>query len=269
METDDRRHRHGRIWSVAALCIAIAAATASAATAASPQTQAAIAAAHISGGVLAKIPRGLAVKQTAAGQRNVALTFDDGPSPYTPQVLALLERYDQQATFFVTGLGASAYPGALRRIVADGDAFGDHTVTHAQLLREDTAKRAWELSSTAQRVEDVTGVRPTLFRPPYGSSSSEINSQARQLGFLPVIWTIDTRDWARPGVSSIVRTALRGVGPGDIILMHDGGGDRSETVAALSVILPALRDRHLQSITLPALLNAQPPRGLDLETCAC
>jgi peptidoglycan/xylan/chitin deacetylase (PgdA/CDA1 family) len=269
MDRHDRRYRQGRIWSIAALLVALAAATASAASAASPETPTAIAAGRISAGVLATIPTGLAVKQTAAGQRNVALTFDDGPSRYTPQVLALLERYDQHATFFVTGLGASASPAALRRIVADGDAFGDHTVTHAQLLREDSTRRAWELSSTAQRVEDVTGVRPTLFRPPYGSSSSAINAEARQLGFLPVIWTIDTRDWARPGVPSIVRTALRGVGPGDIILMHDGGGDRSETVAALAIILPALRDRHLQSITLPALLNAQPPTGADLEICAC
>jgi peptidoglycan/xylan/chitin deacetylase (PgdA/CDA1 family) len=226
-----------------------------------PVALAAVAAAHISGGILARVPAGLAVKHAGRGQRMVALTFDDGPSAYTPHVLDLLERAHQHATFFVTGDGATAFPAALRRIAADGDAFGDHTVTHAQLTIEDVAKLRWELSSTANRVEAATGVRPTLFRPPYGVSSTQVNTLSRTLGLLPVTWSIDTRDWSLPGASRIVSTALRGLGPGDIILMHDGGGNRSETLQALPAILQVLAQRHLQAVTLPELLNASPPRA--------
>ena len=258
---------------VAVACTVVSSASAhsvkpNASSAAEKQQQANLAA-HVSGSVFAKIPPGLAVAHAGRGSREVALTFDDGPSRYTPQVLAALAQAGQHATFFVTGQGATEYPDMLRRIVAGGDTFGDHTVTHAQLFREDAAKRTWELSSTAQRVYSTTGVHVKLFRPPYGQSSTDINTLSRQLGLLPVTWSVDTRDWSRPGVSAIVATALRGVGPGDIILMHDGGGDRSETVAALPIILRALARLHLTSVTLPELLNAQAPTHGDLEVCAC
>lgn len=233
------------------------------------QTYEANLAAHVSGAVVTKIPVGLAVAHAGRGARMVALTFDDGPSSYTPEVLAALAKAHQHATFFVTGKSASQYPDMLRRIVAGGDTFGDHTVTHAQLVREDTARRIWELGSTAQRVAAVTGVKLTLFRPPYGQSNPEINTLSRRLGLLPITWSIDTRDWSRPGVAAIVATALGGVGPGDIILMHDGGGDRSETVAALPQILRVLAQRRLESVTVPELLNAQAPTRNDLKVCAC
>jgi peptidoglycan/xylan/chitin deacetylase (PgdA/CDA1 family) len=255
---------------VAVTCAAVSSASAASAKGSSSEKQVqANLAAHVSGGVFAKIPPGLAVAHAGRGAREVALTFDDGPSTYTPLVLAALAKAGQHATFFVTGQGASEFPDMLRRIVAGGNTFGDHTDTHAQLFREDTAKRTWELSSTAERVLGTTGVHVTLFRPPYGESSTDINTLSRHLGLLPVTWSVDTRDWSRPGVSAIVATALRGVGPGDIILMHDGGGDRSETVAALPIILRALAKLHLTSVTLPELLNAQAPTHGDLEVCAC
>jgi peptidoglycan-N-acetylglucosamine deacetylase len=273
---DNRRYSHATLAAIAvgtALTILLVSLGISSARAAvthkNANAEAENAAAALSGGLLAKIPPGLAVARAGSGQRDIALTFDDGPSTYTPQILALLERAHQHATFFVTGYGATAYPDYLRRIAADGDAFGDHTVTHTQLLREDPAKQRWELASTAARVEAATGVRPTVFRPPYGSSTTAINTLARQLHLLPVIWTIDTRDWSLPGVPAIVETALRGLAPGDIILMHDGGGPRSETVQALSQILPVLARRHLTSVTVPQLLNASAPVHGDLEVCAC
>jgi peptidoglycan/xylan/chitin deacetylase (PgdA/CDA1 family) len=264
----------GRSLALSAIVACTVAATASAAPThstkpSSQQVAAANAAAHVSGGVFAKIPPGLAVAHAGHGAREVALTFDDGPSTYTPQVLAVLAQAHVHATFFVTGQSATEYPDMLRRIVAGGNTFGDHTVTHAQLFREDTAKQTWELSSTAERVLSVTGVHVTLFRPPYGESSTSINQLSRHLGLLPITWSIDTRDWSRPGVSAIVATALRGVGPGDIILMHDGGGDRSETVAALPSILRGLAKLHLTPVTLPELLNAQAPTPGDLKVCAC
>jgi peptidoglycan-N-acetylglucosamine deacetylase len=233
-----------------------------------PGPKTANAAERIDDGLLAQIPAGLAVAHAGRGAREVALTFDDGPSSYTLGVLRLLAKAHQHATFFVTGYAASQNPWLLRQIRAGGNAFGDHTVTHHQLLRETPAKRRWELVSTAQRVEAATGVRPTMFRPPYGSSSRAINTMARRLGLLPITWSVDSKDWTRPGVKQIVKTALSGAHPGGIILMHDGGGDRSETVKALRLILKALKKRHLHSVTLPALLNAQPPGHGDLEVQA-
>jgi peptidoglycan/xylan/chitin deacetylase (PgdA/CDA1 family) len=229
-----------------------------------PGPTAANAAERIDDGLLSQIPAGLAVAHAGRGAREVALTFDDGPSPYTLRVLKLLARSHQHATFFVTGYAASANPWLLRQIRAGGNAFGDHTVTHHQLLRETPAKRQWELVSTAQRLEAATGVHPSMFRPPYGSSSRAINTMARRLGMLPITWSVDSKDWTRPGVKAIVKTALAGAHPGGIILMHDGGGDRSETVKALPLILKALAKRHLRSVTLPQLLNAQPPGHGDL-----
>jgi peptidoglycan-N-acetylglucosamine deacetylase len=233
-----------------------------------PGPRAATAAARINDGILAQIPTGLAVAHAGRGARMVALTFDDGPSPYTLRVLRLLARAHQHATFFVTGYAATENPWLLRQIRAGGNAFGDHTVTHHQLIRERPAKRRWELLSTAQRVEAATGVRPTLFRPPYGESSRAINMMARQLGLLPITWSVDSKDWTRPGVKQIVRRALVGAHPGGIILLHDGGGNRLQTVRALPAILRALKRRHLTSVTLPKLLDAQPPGHGDLEVRA-
>jgi peptidoglycan/xylan/chitin deacetylase (PgdA/CDA1 family) len=179
-------------------------------------------------------------------------------------VLRILAKHHQHATFFVTGYAATSHAFELRQIRASGNAFGDHTVTHAQLTREKPAKRRWELLSTAERVEAATGVRPTLFRPPYGESTRKINTMVRELGMLPITWSTDSKDWMRPGVKKIVATALKGASAGSIILLHDGGGDRRQTIAALPLILAGLARRHLISVTLPQLLNAQPPEHGDL-----
>jgi peptidoglycan/xylan/chitin deacetylase (PgdA/CDA1 family) len=229
-----------------------------------PGPAAARAAAQIADGVLDRIPAGLLIGHGGRGKPWVALTFDDGPSPYTLQVLRILAKHHQHATFFVTGYAATSFPFQLRQIRATGNAFGDHTVTHAQLTRETPSKRRWEVLSTAQRVQAATGVRPTLFRPPYGESTRKINTMARELGLLPITWSTDSKDWMRPGVKKIVATALKGAAPGSIILMHDGGGNRSQTIAALPLILKGLAKRHLISVTLPQLLNAQPPEHGDL-----
>jgi peptidoglycan/xylan/chitin deacetylase (PgdA/CDA1 family) len=229
-----------------------------------PGPAAARAAQQIGDGVLNAIPAALLVGHAGRGRPWVALTFDDGPSPYTLQILRILARHHQHATFFVTGYAATSYPFQLRQIRAGGNAFGDHTVTHTQLIREKPAKRRWELLSTAERVQSATGVRPTLFRPPYGQSSRMINSMARELGMLPITWSTDSKDWTRPGVKKIVARALEGAAPGGIILMHDGGGDRRQTLAALPLILEGLARKHLISVTLPRLLNAQPPEHGDL-----
>jgi peptidoglycan-N-acetylglucosamine deacetylase len=229
-----------------------------------PGPAAARAAEQIADGVLNNIPAALLVGHAGRGKPWVALTFDDGPSPYTLRVLRILAKHHQHATFFVTGYAATMFPFQLRQIRASGNAFGDHTVTHGQLTREKPARRRWELLSTAERVQGATGVRPTLFRPPYGESTRAINTMSRDLGLLPVTWSTDSKDWTRPGVKKIVATVLRGARPGAIILMHDGGGDRTQTLKALPLILKGLAKKHLISVTLPRLLNSQPPEHGDL-----
>jgi peptidoglycan-N-acetylglucosamine deacetylase len=229
-----------------------------------PGPAAARAAQQIADGVLNTIPAALLIGHAGRGKPWVALTFDDGPSPYTLRVLRILAKHHEHATFFVTGYAATMFPFQLRQIRASGNAFGDHTVTHGQLTREKPARRRWELLSTAERVQGATGVRPTLFRPPYGESTRAINTMSRDLGLLPVTWSTDSRDWTRPGVKKIVATVLRGARPGAIILMHDGGGDRTQTLKALPLILKGLAKKHLISVTLPKLLNSQPPEHGDL-----
>jgi peptidoglycan/xylan/chitin deacetylase (PgdA/CDA1 family) len=229
-----------------------------------PGPVAARAAEQIDDGVLNRIPVGLAVAHAGRGRPWIALTFDDGPSPYTLDVLRILARFHQHATFFVTGYASTMNPFLLLQIRAGGNSFGNHTVTHTQLTREKPAKRRWELLSTAERVQGPTGVRPTLFRPPYGESSRRINTMSRQLGMLPITWSTDSKDWMRPGVKKIVANVLKGAVPGGIILMHDGGGNRAQTLKALPLILKALAKRHLVSVTLPRLLNSQMPEHGDL-----
>ncbi len=229
-----------------------------------PGPVAARAAQQIADGVLNTIPAALLVGHAGRGEPWVALTFDDGPSAYTLQVLRILAKHHQHATFFVTGYAATAFPFQLRQIRASGNAFGDHTVTHRQLTREKPTKQRWEILSTAERVQGATGVRPTLFRPPYGASTRAINALSRALGLLPITWSTDSKDWTRPGVKKIVATVLRGASPGSIILLHDGGGDRSQTLKALPLILKGLARKHLVSVTLPRLLNSQPPEHGDL-----
>jgi peptidoglycan/xylan/chitin deacetylase (PgdA/CDA1 family) len=233
-------------------------------TAKDPGPKAARASEQVSDQLLRQIPVGLAVAHAGRGKPWVALTFDDGPSPYTLRVLRLLARHHQHATFFVTGFAATSHDFELHQIRAGGNAFGDHTVTHTQLTRETPARRRWELLSTAERVQGSIGVRPTLFRPPYGESTRKINTLSRQLGMLPITWSLDSKDWMRPGVKKIVANVLRGAVPGAIILMHDGGGNRSETLAALPLILKGLAKKGLISVTLPKLLNSQAPAHGDL-----
>jgi peptidoglycan/xylan/chitin deacetylase (PgdA/CDA1 family) len=218
----------------------------------------------ISDDLLRQVPIGLAVAHAGRGKPWVALTFDDGPSPYTLRVLRVLAKHHQHATFFVTGFAATSHDFELHQIRVGGNALGDHTVTHTQLTRETPARRRWELLSTAERVQGSIGVRPTLFRPPYGESTRTINTLSRELGMLPITWSLDSKDWTRPGVRKIVANVLEGAVPGAIILMHDGGGNRSETLAALPLILKGLAKKGLISVTLPRLLNSQAPAHGDL-----
>jgi peptidoglycan/xylan/chitin deacetylase (PgdA/CDA1 family) len=190
----------------------------------------------------------------AAGRR-VALTFDDGPSVYTPQVLAILNRYGVHATFFEIGRQVGPLAATAQAVIQAGDVIGDHTWSHPDLT---AANAAAQLRSARAAIHSVTGFRPCLMRPPYGIAPPGVVGIARSLGLLTIQWDVDPADWSRPGAAAVAGRVLSGVHPGSIVIMHDGGGDRSETVEALRTIVPALLARGYHLVTVPQLLGLRP-----------
>jgi peptidoglycan/xylan/chitin deacetylase (PgdA/CDA1 family) len=175
------------------------------------------------------------------GPKAIALTIDDGPSPvYTPQVLRLLERYRVTATFSMIGVEVDANRGVAREVAAAGHAIANHTWTHPDLALMTPVAIADQMKRATGAIHRATGRVPTLFRAPYGAWSPAVLRHCAQTGMTPLDWSVDPRDWSRPGVASIVGNIMHNTRTGSIILEHDGGGDRSETVAALKIVLPRL-----------------------------
>lgn len=199
------------------------------------------------------------VRVAGAQHREVALTFDDGPGPYTPQVLSILERHNVPATFFEVGILERYFYASTSAILADGDVVGDHTEVHAAMSKLSRAGQRAQLLQQAAAIERRGARFPRLFRPPYGMWNAVTLALLRRYHMLMVLWTVDTNDYRRPGVRAIVRAALSGARPGAIILLHDAGGNRSETAAALPQIIAGLRRRHFRLVTLPRLLLDNPP----------
>ncbi len=199
------------------------------------------------------------VRLLAHRHRDVALTFDDGPSSYTPQILRVLTRMHAKATFFEIGYAVRSYPKLTAEEARDGFEIGDHTETHAYLQEISPAEQVHEIEDQMEALRHAGAPNPVLFRPPYGSFNATTLSILHSQKLLMVLWSVDTSDYARPGVDKIVDTALSGATPGAIILMHDGGGDRSETVKALPQIIRGLRRRGYHLMTVSQLVAADPP----------
>ena len=175
------------------------------------------------------------------GPKVIALTIDDGPSPvYTPQILQLLDKYQVTATFSMIGLQVDAHPGMAREVAAAGHMIANHTWSHLNLAVLPPVTIADQINRASDAIHTVTGRVPTLFRAPYGAWSPAILAHCAQTGMTPLDWSVDPRDWSRPGVASIVGNIMRNTKTGSIILEHDGGGNRSQTVAALKIVLPRL-----------------------------
>jgi peptidoglycan/xylan/chitin deacetylase (PgdA/CDA1 family) len=191
--------------------------------------------------------------------RDIALTFDDGPGPYTPRVLDVLERFHVPATFFAIGEMERYFSASTVRELRDGDVVGDHTETHPEMARLSAHYQHDQLLDQIARIELLGGQRPTLFRPPYGSFDATTMLQLRGLHLLMVLWSVDASDYLRPGVHRIVEHVLAGAHPGAIVLLHDAGGDRSQTIAALPSIISKLRARGFHLVTVPQLLAGDPP----------
>ena len=206
---------------------------------------------------------------TSGGEEGheLALTFDDGPGPYTQQLVGVLNRLHVHATFFAIGEEERYFSAGTALELHSGDVVGDHTETHPMMASLSAHDQREELVEQIARIELLGGPRPRLFRPPYGSFNATTFRLLRQLHLLMVLWSTDTSDYTLPGVPAIVQSALAGAHPGAIILMHDAGGDRSETIAALPAIVKGLRKKGLEPVTIPRLmLDDPPPRGQQLPT---
>ncbi|MFN8495199.1 MAG: polysaccharide deacetylase family protein [Caldilineaceae bacterium] len=170
--------------------------------------------------------------------KTIYFTFDDGPSVgWTAQVLEILARYHAKATFFMIGVNAAKNPDLVQAVLKAGNTIGNHTYDHKSLRKMSRDGVANEVEAT----QKVLGDSAThCLRPPYGAMDKFTPTYAKELGFRLVMWTVDPRDWARPGVKVIVQRILARVYPGAIVLLHDGGGDRSQTVTALDIVLRQL-----------------------------
>ncbi len=199
------------------------------------------------------------VSQGSARHRVVALTFDDGPGPFTPQLLAELRRLHVPATFFVVGRSLHDFGTTLPTELQGDFVVGDHTENHPLLSRLPFAVQSREILGQAQDIQSYEAPFPHLFRPPYGGFGPGTLDLLHRYGMLMVLWSVDTRDYTLPGVPIIVQRALAGARPGAILLMHDAGGPRSQTVAAVPEIVAGLRRRHLRPVTVPQLLLDNPP----------
>ncbi|MEV0797712.1 polysaccharide deacetylase family protein [Kribbella sp. NPDC050281] len=179
----------------------------------------------------------------AAGNKKVVfLSFDDGPDPlWTPRILQILAKHGAHATFFELGSMQAAHPGLREQVLAAGNTIGSHSITHPQLTALPAAKRRHEI---------FDGPKSTCYRPPFGASNPKVRADIKAAGMIQVLWDVDPRDWARPGTNTIVHNILNHAHRRNIILLHDGGGDRSQTAAALDKVLPILKS---QGYTFPAM----------------
>src|SRR3954466_10043995 len=185
------------------------------------------------------------------GAADIALTIDDGPDPtWTPKILALLASLDVRATFCVVGREAKAHPGLVADVVHAGHAVANHTYSHRFLGNASPGLIQREISRATDALVAAAGVRPTHFRAPGGEWSHAVLAECAAQGLRPLGWSVDPRDWSRPGSASIIKTITKKTVPGSIILEHDGGGDRSQTVRALGVALPRLLDQGFTFVQL-------------------
>ncbi len=197
-------------------------------------------------------------RPAAPGDKLVALTFDDGPWPgQTDKILAVLKKHRIHATFFMLGGRARQAPALARRVAAEGHVVGSHSLSHKELTKLGPAGIRKEISGGVSGVAAATGVRPVWFRPPYGAVNGAVRKQARVMKVKVALWDIDTLDWTRPGTHMLYRNAVRSTKPGQIVLMHDGGADRSQTIKALPIIIEDLRSKGFTFVTLDELAAAK------------
>jgi peptidoglycan/xylan/chitin deacetylase (PgdA/CDA1 family) len=189
-------------------------------------------------------------------EKLVALTFDDGPSDSTGGIIHTLEHFKAHGTFFVVGREVPGREQVLRRAVKGDNSVGNHTYDHADVAAGDSAASG-QIRSTTKMIRDATGVRPCIFRPPYGSRSVALDKMVKKEDMVEILWNVDTEDYTGIPAANIRANALAGLDRGNIILMHDGGGDERNTLAALPGILREIKKRGFEAVTVPELLRLE------------
>ncbi|WP_017652899.1 polysaccharide deacetylase family protein [Fortiea contorta] len=199
----------------------------------------------------------IAEAKLGQGQKVIALTFDDGPWPQTTaQVLDILKKNDVKATFFVVGQNVKHYPDLMKQIVTEGHAVGNHTWHHwYHVMNPQTA--AYEIDHTTDVIYQTTGVKTNLFRPPGGMMHNGVAAYAKNTKYGIIMWSSDSIDYSRPSVPKLINNVFRQAKPGGIVLMHDGGGNRSQTVQALPTIIDKFRKQGYSFVTIPELLEME------------
>ncbi|MBT8161761.1 MULTISPECIES: bifunctional polysaccharide deacetylase/glycosyltransferase family 2 protein [Arthrobacter] len=220
------------------------------------------------GGPLVDSRQGV-VRTAGPPDHTLALTFDDGPDPvWTPKILDVLEKHHVHATFFIVGSAAIDHPELVQRIIADGDEIGVHTLTHADLGSAPAWRRQLEVQGDQEVLAGITGQAATLLRPPYSSENDAVADgtwaamqAAANQGYLTVLTTKDSEDWQRPGVSTIEKNLAPSGAQGQVPLMHDGGGDRAQSVAALDASLTTFADRGFRVTSVGEAVGITSMRG--------
>jgi cellulose synthase/poly-beta-1,6-N-acetylglucosamine synthase-like glycosyltransferase/peptidoglycan/xylan/chitin deacetylase (PgdA/CDA1 family)/spore germination protein YaaH len=221
----------------------------------------------ISDEVYTKIPSTYVIRRVGAVPKTLALTFDDGPDPaYTPAILDILKQKNVKATFFIIGANAEAHPGLVQRIIAEGHEIGNHTFTHPNLAETSPEADRIEYNATQKLVEALTGRRMVLFRPPYLGDAEPVNKDelvpvqiAQDQGYLTIGVHVDPFDWQQPSLEEMTQRILASVGDpdferrGNVILLHDSGGDRTKTVELLPGLIDGLRARGYKFVMVSKL----------------
>jgi peptidoglycan/xylan/chitin deacetylase (PgdA/CDA1 family) len=201
--------------------------------------------------------RGPTLRRNLKTKRKVvALTFDDGPSDSTGAFIHTLERFKAHATFYVVGREVPGREQMLRRAVKADNSVGNHTYDHADIAAGG-APAEGQIRSTTKLIRDATGVRPCTFRPPYGSRSQALDKLVKREEMVEILWNVDTEDYNGVPAEEIRSNAISGLDRGSIILMHDGGGDERNTLAALPGILREIKKRGFEAVTVPELLKLE------------
>lgn len=186
----------------------------------------------------------------------IALTFDDGPGPYTAQLLDMLDQHGAKATFFLIGSKVSAQADMLRRMHARGHQLGNHSWSHPELPKLPVHQIASEIDRTNDAIKQATGITPSILRPPYGAVNGVVLEQLRLRGMSSILWSVDTRDWADRNSDIVCSRAVAGARPGAIILMHD---IHQTSVNAVPCILNALKQQGYSFVTVQGLLGTTTP----------
>jgi len=199
------------------------------------------------------------------GAKRLALTYDDGPNdPHTLSLLELLAKHNVKATFFLIGRYVQQFPQIAREIVAAGHVVGNHTFTHPLLIFKSPKEIRVELSDCHRALVDAVGEPSRLFRPPFGGRRPEVLRIARQLGLLPVMWSVTGYDWKAPSAEYIEKKVSSRIRGGDVILLHDGGHlrtgeDRRHTITATDRLIGRLKEEGYEFVTVPQMMAESGP----------